>query len=967
MLQPNKPNPAQKTKRLTTKTVSKTSTQKKTKKYALGTGEKGVDPSKRKLFDESSISSNGLADVGFNTSGKNFGLNAGVGFNPEDLYGRIGGSFNKKGLNTSANFTQRPEGKYSLDTDLGYGNENINTSLGYSRTDTGEQFTGNISAGSDKLKLVMDYLKNAEGDNLNTGLSFNNQINNASGESLGTLDTRLGAGINSEEASLSGNLNFNTKAFQEGQGFNYNAGFNYSDTSGPNINAGVKYRFGNGTNQEGIMKKSMNPRKKYGNGTPGGGIGASNYIETPAETMNNYDIMLAKAGSEAMSNPWLPVVSIIGGLAQQAAGSLAGKLGKKPGTGDTGDINTSTIGDNNSRMAAMGMNNVQQDVEVEDGERYKTPAGQTGEFEGATHEENGIPLEVTQDPNANPEEGQVPKGTQIFSDRIKVGNKTIAERQATREKQKANLEKQAVTPNIDQALKNAVKRKMASIQKEEQMDLAFQGQVDNMQQMADMAVQAFAYGTSMAGIQDNPIGDSMRYGYGTGTEGIKEYALGTDDFGLLGDPPYGKTNPMYGEEDNPIKAFQIAMGVTPTGKALKKTQAAWDKYLLNSDKKLNEGNYGFPWESRTLFNKPKQEQEYYTKLGLTPSGRQFKQTASALGNPFNGTLPPVVSTIPMNAAGKVDLSKMITPPPIAGINKRLQAELNAQAKPTEDQGPSKLRTIFEQMGENAPGIGDVVKLAGNYMGMTAGTKNAFEQRASDVTHTNPFAKAGEEALKSLERMQASIEGQKAQALINNTTQQRTANKSVNNSSRSINTKRSMNWLYDTAATSASNEIVKNTQGQLAQLEKDRTTLITNIDQMKGQGQYQAEMANEAAKDAFYTALGQGKKDFATGLQQTGADLNDMKQNKIINNLMKNYGTYVQADENGNLSNKLPLESKKSVLKKDTKVKKDSALEKKIKDLNLTSKNLTPDSKGMFTLPNGNKVSKDQFYKLLSTK
>jgi hypothetical protein len=83
--------------------------------------------------------------------------------------------------------------------------------------------------------------------------------------------------------------------------------------------------------------------------------------------------------------------------------------------------------------------------------------------------------------------------------------------------------------------------------------------------------------------------------------------------------------------------------------------------------------------------------------------------------------------------------------------------------------------------------------------------------------------------------------------------------------------------------------------------------------------------------------------------------------------MKNYGTYVQADENGNLSNKLPLGSKKSVVKKDTKVKKDSALDKKIKDLNLTSKNLTPDAQGMFTLPNGNKVSKDQFYKLLSTK
>jgi hypothetical protein len=72
----------------------------------------------------------------------------------------------------------------------------------------------------------------------------------------------------------------------------------------------------------------------------------------------------------------------------------------------------------------------------------------------------------------------------------------------------------------------------------------------------------------------------------------------------------------------------------------------------------------------------------------------------------------------------------------------------------------------------------------------------------------------------------------------------------------------------------------------------------NADQLKGQGEYQANMANEAAKDAYYTALGLGKKDFATGMQQTGKDLNDMKQNKIIENLMKNYGKYVTADASG---------------------------------------------------------------------
>jgi hypothetical protein len=68
--------------------------------------------------------------------------------------------------------------------------------------------------------------------------------------------------------------------------------------------------------------------------------------------------------------------------------------------------------------------------------------------------------------------------------------------------------------------------------------------------------------------------------------------------------------------------------------------------------------------------------------------------------------------------------------------------------------------------------------------------------------------------------------------------------------------------------------------------------------MIGTGQYQADMANMASKDAFYTALGQGKKDFATGLQQTGADLNSMKQNKILENLLKNSGDLVGMTADG---------------------------------------------------------------------
>jgi archaellin len=113
----------------------------------------------------------------------------------------------------------------------------------------------------------------------------------------------------------------------------------------------------------------------------------------------------------------------------------------------------------------------------------------------------------------------------------------------------------------------------------------------------------------------------------------------------------------------------------------------------------------------------------------------------------------------------------------------------------------------------------------------------------------------------------------------------------------------MDWLYDTALQEQVAQISANAAQQLSGIDTQKSSVAMSADQLKGQGEYQAAMANEAAKDAYYTALGLGRKDFATGMQQTGKDLNAMKQDKVVNNLLKEYGQWVKADKKGNLSNK----------------------------------------------------------------
>ena len=644
-----------------------------------------------------------------------------------------------------------------------------------------------------------------------------------------------------------------------------------------------------GTNSQGIMKKKMNPVKRYANGTNAKGIDPNHYIISPAEAMNDYNIMLAKAEAKANSNPWLPIVAIAGqamqtgiGIAGKAAMAKASGGGKfKVGEGfdevnkdiDVDAINKFNFSSDNASLekgttAAMGNNNVQKDVEVEGGEMFETPQGQVGEFQGPSHEQGGIPLEVGQD---------VEEGTKVYSDRLKVGDKTLAERKATRERQIANLEKIASNNLADEAVKNAAKRKMMAIQKEEAADLQFQDQVNNLQAMADTMVQTFAYGTGMKGVQ--------KYEGGTGPKGIGE----DEELDAFGNPI---KRPIVD-----LQSMVVTPGVVGTAKPVIKQYA-------------------------TVPVKP-EAPEYMKNLEPSPILTFANNFGQKIETPTD--------------YGAQDFLNTFDPAVIDANNKQQEAEEDAAfytpgqvGTPINKKEPSKLAKV---LGDNIPTVGDITKLIGNYLGMTAGIKTAAEQRSTDITHRNVFEHAGEESQKLLDNAKQGIETSKTQAIVKATTVGRGGKKGARGSARGVNTMRGMDWLYDTALQQQIAEISANAAQQIAGIDTQKSQIALNADQLKGQGEYQAAMANEAAKDAYYTALGLGRKDFATGMQQTGKDLNDMKQNKIIENIMKKYGKIVTIDSDGNM----------------------------------VAKNTTKSEEEIFTTPDGKKYKKGKDGKLIEVK
>lgn len=657
------------------------------------------------------------------------------------------------------------------------------------------------------------------------------------------------------------------------------------------------------------MSKKYSPRKKYAQGTSAKGMDPNHYIISPAEALNDYNIMLAKAEERASTDPWLPVVAIAGQALQT-------------GIGIAGQYNTDRF--NTPKKAAMGNNNVNKDVEVEGGEMFETPQGQVGEFKGPSHEQGGIPLEVGQD---------VQEGTKVYSDRLKVGNKTLAERKATRERQVANLEKIASNNLADQAVKNAAKRKMMAIEKEEAADLDFQEKVNNMQKMADTMVEAFAYGTSMSGIQKYPDGtgpQGILPGFGLKAKGIAK--------GIKGIPDDEDT--YYTPED-----FKVGYNYWQA----KLQESEGDKYrkrdLSNLDDRKEFQN--FLYKDNSLLGKKGVEGDRnydYTIDGVLGNTAHFANNtfmlngeARDMGNYINSvtgeylpnTQEALKNKVPVTLANNPNLNfdalKNFGPPegindnastsyadpslvdgvppetimtPVTAYGQGVDEETVATAVGKKE--PSKFMKALEG---NMPAVGDVTKLIGNYLGMTSGIKTAAEQRSTDITHTNTFANAGEESQRLLDNAKQGIETSKAQAIVKATSVGRGGKKGARGSARGVNQMRAMDWLYDTALNQQIAEISANAAGQLSQIDVQKSGVAMNADQLKGQGEYQANMANEAAKDAYYTALGLGKKDFATGLQQTGEDLNDRKKNKVASNIVKGSGIYTTIDDKGNIGEK----------------------------------------------------------------
>jgi hypothetical protein len=534
------------------------------------------------------------------------------------------------------------------------------------------------------------------------------------------------------------------------------------------------------------MKKKT--RKKYGTGTA-----VVDYMENPYSALQQHKINNAKAASEAENNPLWKGMDMVGNMAMQY-GINQGGFGESA----LGELGNSALPILGNMEFANGGQVPDVPVEVEGKEVGELPNGELLDFKGPSHEEGGINVDL-------------PGGTEIFSDRVKIKGKSMADRKKARQKRETKVTKKSKGNPTDALLKNTLKRTKTT---------------NEVQDKFDRQVQEIITGIENLGNDTGP----PQQGGGLPPEVDGEFAYG------------GKVSYAGGGTVIPPEQWLQDQGIAGNYQEMLASGEWGDKYGANYNAFLN--------------------------------------------NPFPGVnqspqVPNSPSIPSINAPGPVGI------------------DLQAVGTPQSNSSPG----VFDNLEFNDPTtFGDKVGLAGDLISTFSGKQNTLENRAQDTPNINPYVNYGQKGLQTLDKTKGMVgelrDSQLADLQLSKTAQL----KRGRNSARGVNTQRALDLAGTQQADQAAGKINDAYTGQLMDIFGQQAGMENQQDKIVMSGEGARDLADRQDTDNFYTQLGKDKASIGTGLQETGKDLNAIKQNQMIENLIGQLSKYgITIDDKGTLT------------------------------------------------------------------
>lgn len=232
-------------------------------------------------------------------------------------------------------------------------------------------------------------------------------------------------------------------------------------------------------NKKSYMKKTIAKNRKQGRGLTKTFAFGGFEFDTPQESIMMNNKAQAQATIDTMEDSGLQLMRGIG-TGFNVAGQLVGKYGSMfasagaggdaapegaapegaaPGGKMTGMQKLANTKFGKGIQSMVYASGGQVPVEVEGNEMGQLPNGMMLDFQGPSHEQGGIPIDL-------------PTGTKIYSDRVSIDGKTMAQRKASREGKIKKLENKI--GKGDRVAKNTLDRYMLTAGKEEALDMSIQ-------------------------------------------------------------------------------------------------------------------------------------------------------------------------------------------------------------------------------------------------------------------------------------------------------------------------------------------------------------------------------------------------------------------------------------------------------------------------------------------------------------
>ena len=199
--------------------------------------------------------------------------------------------------------------------------------------------------------------------------------------------------------------------------------------------------------------------------------------------------------------------------------------------------------------------------------------------------------------------------------------------------------------------------------------------------------------------------------------------------------------------------------------------------------------------------------------------------------------------------------------------------------------------------------GDIVGMLGNYVSTFGPMKNTLENRAGDTPNINAFKDYGKDGLKAVQSEKQYIDDIRDEQLQDLELSRTGAIKRNRNSARGINTQRALDLATDSGINDTKANIYTQFANQMMSIIAQQAQMENQQDQVVMQGEQNRDLADRQDRDNFFTQMAQDIATKGQGLQETGYDINKIKERNVIDNLLKQLSKYgISVDSSGNLTN-----------------------------------------------------------------